>query len=170
MEENIQTNAGQGFGIAALVLGIIALVTAVIPCIGILALVPGILGIIFAIIALMQASQHNGAKALIIVALVMASLGTAISTVWVMVFSTPAVMTNSVMKTFRNTIHFDNLTKSLHDLNKEINHDIDKAGGTYTITIKKTNTATQDSLVKKLEELEGNDTLKNAEKDTITHK
>ena len=159
MKENIQTNAGQGFGIAALVLGIITLLTAVIPCVGILALVPGIPGIIFAVIALMQASQHNGAKALIIVALVLASLGTAISATWAMVLSTPAIMTNSVMKTFRNAVHFNDLTKSLEDLDKNIDHEINKTKGSYTITIKKTNSATQDTLVKKLEELEGGDTI-----------
>ena len=159
MEEKIQTNAGQGFGIAALILGIITLLTAIIPCVGILALVPGILGIIFAVIALMQASQHNGAKALIIVALVLASLGTAISATWAMVLSTPAIMTNTVMKTFRNAVHFDDLTKSLEDLDKNIDHEINKTKGSYTITIKKTNSATQDTLVKKLEELEGGDTI-----------
>ncbi|HHJ09815.1 MAG TPA: DUF4190 domain-containing protein [Bacteroidetes bacterium] len=170
MEENTQTNAGQGFGIAALILGIIALVTAVIPCIGVIALIPGILGITFAVIALVQANQNNGAKAMIIIALVLASLGSAISAVWVLAFSTPAVMTNTMMKTFKNVINMNDLTKKLDNLGKEMEKNIEKGEGTYTITIKKTYSSTQDSLEKKLEELEGGDSLINVEKDTLVHK
>ncbi len=170
MEENVQTNAGQGFGIAALVLGIIAIITAVIPCLGIIALIPGILGIIFAVIALVQANQNNGARAMIIIALVLASLGTAISTFWVLAISTPAVMTNSMMKTFRNVINMDDLTKELDNLDKKIEKNTEEGEGTYTITIKKTYSSTEDSLVKKLEELEGGDSVINTEQDTLIRK
>ncbi len=177
METKTQTNAGQGFGIAALVLGILAIITAPIPCIGVLALVPGILGIIFAVVALVQAGQNNGAKALIIVALVLSSLGTAVSTLWVMAFSAPAMMTNTLFRNFRNVFDLNDFVKGFDDLDKKIDHEIDKNmdNGTYTITIKKTYSSTQDSLVKKLEELEGNsDSLtikvKTIKKDTVIRK
>ncbi len=170
MEENIQTTAGQGFGITALVLGIIALLTAVIPCIGIIALVPGLLGVIFAVIALVQANRNNGAKALIIVALVLSSLGTAISTAWALAFTSPVIMTHSLFKTFDNFIDFNDLGRELENLDKKIERSTEEGEGTYTITIKKTNSSTQDSLVKKLEELEGEDSLKTIEEDTIIRK
>ncbi len=157
MEEinDTTTNAGQGFGIAALVLGIVALITAPIPCIGLLALIPGVLGIIFAIIALVQARQENGAKALIIVALVLSSLGTAVSTIWVMVISTPAVMTNSIVKGVMNDLK--NINK---DFNEDIKKDLEEGNGEYTITIKKS-IKSEGEKEEKLEELERNDSLEN---------
>jgi hypothetical protein len=154
-EQKTTSTAGQGFGITALVLGIIALLTAPIPCIGILALIPGILGIIFAIVALVQASQGQGAKGLIITALVISILGTSISTVWVLVISSPPVMKHS---------GFRGLTKQLKTLQQELegledeldNMDLDSTE--YNITIQKTIRVTKGDKEKLLEELEGADT------------
>ncbi len=146
-----KTNAGQGFGIAALVLGIIALITAPIPCVGILALIPGMLGIIFAIVALVQASQGQGAKGLIITALVISVLGTSISTVWVLIISSPPVMTHA---------GFRGLTRQLKTLQHELEglEDEVDTSGNYTITIKKTIQVTGNDKEKLLEELEEDDT------------
>ena len=154
-EQKTTSNAGQGFGITALVLGIIALLTAPIPCVGILAVIPGILGIIFAIVALVQASQGHGAKGLIITALVISILGTSISTVWVLVISRPPVMSHS---------GFRGLTKQLRTLQQELegledeldNMDLDSTE--YNITIQKTIRVTKGDKEKLLEELEGADT------------
>jgi len=74
-----KTNAGQGLGIAGFVLGLIALIISFIPCLGMYALVPGIIAIILSAIGFSQASKSNGAKGLIIAALVVSILGTMIA-------------------------------------------------------------------------------------------
>ena len=85
--ENNKSNAGQGLGIAGLVLGIIALVIAFIPCIGLLALIPGAIAITFSAIAYNQATKGNGAKGLIIAALVISIIGTSVAAIWGLVFA-----------------------------------------------------------------------------------
>lgn len=83
--EETKTDAGQGLGIAGFVLGILALILAFIPCIGILALIPGIIGITLSAIALTQANSGNGSKGLIIAALIISILATAVGTIWPLV-------------------------------------------------------------------------------------
>ena len=80
-EESTQTtsNAGKGFGIAGLVLGLIALIFSFIPCLGMYAIFPGVLAIILAAVALMQANKGNGPKGLIIAALIVSLIGTAVA-------------------------------------------------------------------------------------------
>jgi len=78
MEEQKST-AGQGLGIAGLVLGIIALILSFIPCIGWVAIIPGFIAIALCIVGLTQANKANGAKGLIIAALVISILGTSIA-------------------------------------------------------------------------------------------
>lgn len=81
-EQTVRTRAGEAFGIAALILGILALIVAFIPCIGLIALVPGIIAVVLSIVALVQANQGNGAKGLIIAALVVSILATCIAAIW----------------------------------------------------------------------------------------
>ncbi len=81
-EQPVKTRAGEAFGIAALILGILALIVAFIPCVGLIALVPGIIAVVLSIVALVQANQGNGAKGLIIAALVVSILATSIAAIW----------------------------------------------------------------------------------------
>jgi hypothetical protein len=74
--EEPKTNAGQGLGIASLIIGIIAIIMSIIPCIGVIAIVPAIVALVFSIIALNQSNNGNGAKGLIIAALVISILAT----------------------------------------------------------------------------------------------
>ena len=152
-EQKTTSNAGQGFGITALVLGIIALLTAPIPCIGILALIPGIHGIIFAIVALVQASQGHGAKGLIITALVISILGTSISTVWVLVISRPPVMSHSGFRGLTKQLR--TLQQELEGLEDEIDNLVIDTSGDYKITIEKSIKVTRGDKEGILEELEG---------------
>lgn len=78
MEEN-KTTAGQGLGIAGLVLGIIAILICFIPCVGILAIVPGLVGITLSAIAYNQATKGNGTRGIIIAALVISILGSSVA-------------------------------------------------------------------------------------------
>lgn len=77
--EEYKSNAGQGLGIAGLVLGIIAILICFIPCVGILAIVPGLVGVTLSAIAYNQAIKGNGARGLIIAALVISILGSSVA-------------------------------------------------------------------------------------------
>lgn len=79
MEENIRSNAGQGLGIAGLVLGIIALIISFIPCLGMWALIPGIIAIVFSAIGYSQANKANAPKGILIAALILSIMGTSIA-------------------------------------------------------------------------------------------
>ncbi|RXQ94935.1 DUF4190 domain-containing protein [Ancylomarina salipaludis] len=84
--EMIKTNAGQGFGVAGLILGILCLFMAFIPCIGVIAIGPGVIAIVLSIVGLVQANNNNGARGINIAALVVSALGTLIACVWLFVF------------------------------------------------------------------------------------
>jgi hypothetical protein len=109
--EEAKTNAGQGLGIASLIIGIIAIIMAVIPCIGLIAIIPGVVALVFSIIALNQANNGNGAKGLIIAALVISILATSVAILWGFVFS----------KTISNKSWWK--TKIEKAIETEINHD-----------------------------------------------
>ncbi|MFO7829085.1 MAG: hypothetical protein R6V23_10715 [Bacteroidales bacterium] len=79
MEENKNPNAGQGLGIAGLILGIIALIISFIPCLGMWAIVPGIIAIVLSAVGFSQANKANAAKGLVIAALIISIVGTAIA-------------------------------------------------------------------------------------------
>ncbi len=79
MTQEQKSNAGQGLGIAGFILGIIALIISWIPCLGMYALIPGIIAIILSAIAFSQAKKADASKGLIIAALVVSILGSAIA-------------------------------------------------------------------------------------------
>jgi hypothetical protein len=81
MEEQ-HSNAGQGLGIAGLVLGIIALIIAFIPCFGWVAIVPGAVALVLSIVGLSQATKVNAPKGVIIAALVISIIGTSVAAIW----------------------------------------------------------------------------------------
>ena len=73
------SGAGQGFGVAGFVIGLIALIISFIPCLGLYAFVPGIIALIFSIVALTQANRASASRGLIIAALVISSVATVIA-------------------------------------------------------------------------------------------
>ncbi|KFF15575.1 hypothetical protein IW20_13915 [Flavobacterium hydatis] len=65
MENNFRrSNAGQSMSIAALVLGIVSIIFAFIPCINVLAVIGGVLAIIFSAIGMSQAKSNNASTTL----------------------------------------------------------------------------------------------------------
>jgi len=84
--EKIKTNAGQGLGVAGLILGILCLFMAFIPCVGVIAIGPGIIAVVLSIVGLVQANKNNGAKGINIAALIISALGTLIACIWLFVF------------------------------------------------------------------------------------
>jgi hypothetical protein len=91
-----QSTAGQGLGIAGLILGLFAIPLGLFPCTFFLAMVFGIVGIVLSAIALSQAGRSNGPKGLIIAALVCSVLGFSFALFWGVSKSTHLV---------RNVIH-----------------------------------------------------------------
>jgi glycosyltransferase involved in cell wall biosynthesis len=82
-----RSNAGQGLSLAGLIIGIIAIFIAVIPCIGMAAFIPGLLALIFSIVGLVQANQVNGKLGLPIVATVISGLSILIILFWFVLFA-----------------------------------------------------------------------------------
>jgi hypothetical protein len=78
-EEITKSSAGQGLGIAGLIVGIIALIISFIPCLGMFALIPGIIALILSGIGVMIATKKNGAKGITIAALVISALACGIA-------------------------------------------------------------------------------------------
>ncbi len=75
----MSSGAGQGFGVAGFVIGIITLILSFIPCLGMYAIIPGVLALVFAIIGYSQAASANAPRGLIIAALVIAIVGTSVA-------------------------------------------------------------------------------------------
>lgn len=65
MEENT-SNSGQGLGVAALIVGIISFVVALIPCVGFFALFTSLIAIVLGAIGLSVASRDNSPKGLML--------------------------------------------------------------------------------------------------------
>jgi hypothetical protein len=80
MEEH-RTTAGQGLGIAGLVLGILAIPVGILPCTFYLGILFGVVGIVLSIVALTQATRGYGPRNLIIAALVCSIIGLTFATV-----------------------------------------------------------------------------------------
>lgn len=85
--EEIKSNAGQGLGVAGLILGILAVPMGIIPCTFFLGILFGLGGIVMSAVALSQASRWNGPKTLIIVALVCSIMGFTFAAAWGVAFS-----------------------------------------------------------------------------------
>jgi hypothetical protein len=152
---NEQKNTtGQGLGIAGLVLGISAIVLGAISCTFLLALACGITGIILSSVGLSQVSQRNGARGLLIAALVCSILGTTIASFRPLTMGKGPMMFRRVMKEeFREEFGkgFEKAFKSFGDDMEEVLEDL------------------EEELEKDLEEeLDDDlvDTLKNIEKET----
>lgn len=79
--EEPRSSAGQGLGIAGLVLGILAIPLGIFPCTFYIGILFGIIGIVLSLVALSQANRGSAPKGLIIAALVCSILGFSFATV-----------------------------------------------------------------------------------------
>jgi len=68
--EDVRSNAGHNLGVAALIVGILTFVLAVIPCIGTLAIIPGIVAVVLASVGLSQASKSDAPRGMQVAGLV----------------------------------------------------------------------------------------------------
>ncbi len=83
MEQKVQKNDGQGFGIAALVLGIFALLLAFIPCVGITGLLMGILSVIFGSLSMTRARAYNAPKGMGLSGIILGGSAILIAVFWI---------------------------------------------------------------------------------------
>lgn len=135
--ETKQTTAGQTLGILGIVLGIIAFLVALFPCIGFIAIVPGIIAIVLSAIGLDQARRANGAKGLGYAALSISILATVIATTWLFLTGGLAY--------FANKIEHHVKTEVVNDSTNNVEITVDQG---------------KDSLIMKLEVLEdGGDSI-----------
>jgi uncharacterized protein YaaR (DUF327 family) len=118
--ENHNSSASQGLGIAGLVLGILSIPLAIIPCTFWIAIFFGIIGIVLASIGLNVANREGGNKGLIIAALVCSLTGTIIAGAWVMLFKAGIEgKMDGFEKRFEQKFeeHFD---QSMNEVSKEL--------------------------------------------------
>ena len=112
MEEQ-RSNAGQGLGIAGLVLGILAIPMGIIPCTFYLGILLGIIGFVLSIVALTQAHRGYGPKGLIIAAMICSVLGFTFASVWGIFLSKDGV--NIVKEIIRHNGDFEDMDWSQVD-------------------------------------------------------
>lgn len=161
--EEVKNNTGNGLGVAALITAIITFVLAVIPCVGLIAIIPGIIAIILASVGLSQASRSNAPRGVLIAGLIIAVIASMISVSQVFVANKLVQNSGNWQDDIENIINDvqDNVVKDLEDANISIK--IESDGDKVEINTGANNKERE----KTLEELEGENTLKN---DTLKSK
>ncbi|HPD94402.1 MAG: hypothetical protein H6537_03490 [Bacteroidales bacterium] len=153
MNVEVKTTAGQAMGIIGIVLAIISLILAFIPCIGVVALLPGGLSLIFSIISIVQATNGYGSKGLGIGALIVSLISVILAALWLMVFSGTLVFADKIIKnadkieTFgdefgkameeefsdgKGNVHIDISTDSLENTLRALEDSVDGTNGKLT--------------------------------------
>lgn len=131
-------NNGQGFGIAGLVIGILAVLISFIPCFGGAAIIIGITAIVFGSIALSRANVTQMPKGMGIAGLSLGSFAVLIGILWmVLIIGAKDHLRNHFSEFWQWTEHLDD-----SDINIDLDEDFD-------------NKQSLDELEKALDELEG---------------
>jgi DNA-directed RNA polymerase subunit L len=115
MEEVKRSSSGQGLGVAGLVLGIVAIPLAVIPCTTVFGILLGILGITLSAIGLSQATRAQAPKGLILSGLVLSIIATIIAIIWIVFFTASHGILDNIKSRLR------------HESRIEMNRDVEEA-------------------------------------------
>jgi len=154
MEEQ-KTSAGQGLGVAGLVIGILAAILAMIPCVGWIAIIPGVIALALSLVAFSQANKGNGSKGVIIGALVVSIIAISIGLVQIVFFAAVATEGGNI----KNKI--EKVAKEFGDeFEDEYGKDIDEA----LEDVEKSIEEIGEDMEETMEKLEGNDELTDDEK------
>ncbi|MBN1413606.1 MAG: hypothetical protein JW973_00790 [Bacteroidales bacterium] len=121
-----QSNAGQGLGIAGLIMGIMAIPLGIIPCTFLIALVFGAVGIVLSAIALSQANRINSPKGLIIAALVCSILGFSFAFFWGLTFKKSSPVIKSIIQNIKEEGDFEEIFEDLGDETEDILKDLEE--------------------------------------------
>jgi hypothetical protein len=131
MENQTTTNAGQGMGIAGLLLGIIAIPLAIIPCTFVLAILFGAAGIVLSAVGLHQANTANGTKGLPLSGIIVSIVGLSIALMWGLFFASFADH-GRFWKQDKFWEQFDKIGnevgKDIEESLKDVDNDFEKAG------------------------------------------
>ena len=119
------TNAGQGLGIAGLVLGVMAIPLGLIPCTFFIALVFGAVGIVLSAIALSQANRGKGPRGLIIAALVCSIMGFSFALFWGIALKKASPVIKSVIQEIKRDGNLDEVFKDLGNDTEEMLKDLE---------------------------------------------
>ncbi|HDP76356.1 MAG TPA: hypothetical protein ENN49_10955 [Bacteroidales bacterium] len=126
MSVEVKTTAGQAMGIVGIVLAVISLILAFIPCIAFVALLPAALSLFFSIISIIQATNGYGSKGLGIGALVVSVLSIFLAVMWLTVISGGfSVLKNLDEHPGKIEIFGRELEKELNDANIQIRIETD---------------------------------------------
>jgi hypothetical protein len=120
------SNAGQGLGIAGLIMGVLAIPLGIIPCTFFIALVFGAVGIVLSAIALSQANRGNGPKGLIIAALVCSILGFSFAFFWGVTFKKTAPIIKNVIHEIRKDGDIEEVLQDLGGNAEDVLNDMEK--------------------------------------------
>lgn len=124
MEEHKST-AGQGLGIAGLVMGILAIPMGIIPCTFYIGILFGIIGIVLSLVALSQANRGYGPRNLIIAALICSIVGLVFASV--VGFTITRHGANFVREIIRESrdgeIRFEDIEKGANDVLHDLESD-----------------------------------------------
>ncbi len=117
-----ESKVSKGLGIAGLVIGIIALVVAFIPCFGCLAIYPGILAIVLTIIGfILDKKTEPTTRKILIAAIIISIIGTAVAGVWCYMIRSgkmEQIIKDKVEKTIEE--HEDEINEALKEAAKDI--------------------------------------------------
>jgi len=126
MNVEVKTTAGQAMGIVSIVLAVISLILAFIPCIGFVALLPAALALIFSIISIIQATNGYGSKGLGIGALIVSVLSIFLAVMWLTIISGGfSVLKDLERHPEKIEIFGKELEKELNDANIQIRIETD---------------------------------------------
>jgi len=154
MEEQ-KTSAGQGLGVAGLVVGILAVILALIPCIGWIAIIPGVIALALSLVAFSQANKGNGSKGVIIGALVVSIIATSIGLVQIVFFATVATEDGNILN------KIEKVAKEFEDeFEGEYGKDFEEA----LEDVEKSIDEISEDMEETMERLEGDDELSDDEK------
>lgn len=118
---NNYENDGQGFGIAGLVTGIVALLLSFIPCFGGAAILIGGAAIVFGAIAVSRANTTNSPKGMGIAGVSLGSLAALIGILWmVFVVGAKGKFENHFEKIFNWVEHIDEIDVDIEDEFKDL--------------------------------------------------
>lgn len=106
---------GQTAGIIAIVLGIISILTAFIPCLGVFAIIPAVITLIFSTISIVRASNTSSPRGLSIAGFALAAAALLIATLWAASLRNTCIFNDSPTRFGRL---FDQIDEALKEIDE----------------------------------------------------
>ena len=140
--ENIsnQQNNGQGFGIASLVIGILALLFSIIPCVGTSAILIGIVAVVFGVVSLTKASNYDAPKGMSITGISLGGLAVIIAIFWLVLIV--GIKNSNITDKFEDFESLIEWAESFENIDVDIENELEEL-------------ESLDNLEKTLDEMEG---------------